>query len=43
VLSAALRAIFMAMLHEQEIGTDVFDDALKILIRGVVNQMFAEE
>jgi hypothetical protein len=33
----------MAMLHESEIGAEVFDDALKILIRGVVNQMFVED
>jgi AcrR family transcriptional regulator len=43
VLSAALRAIFMAMLYEEEIGAEVFDDALMILIRGVVNQMFVED
>lgn len=43
VISTALRAIFMTMLHEQEIGAEVFDDALKLLIRGVVNQMFAED
>jgi AcrR family transcriptional regulator len=43
VMRTALRAVFMAMLHEQEIGPDVFDDALKILIRGVVCQMFMEE
>jgi AcrR family transcriptional regulator len=38
--SAALRAIFLSMLYKREIGEDVFGDALKIMIRGVVTQMF---
>lgn len=38
--SAALRGIFLSMLHKHEIGDDVFDDALKIMINGVVIQMF---
>jgi len=38
--SAALRAIFLSMLHKHEIGDNVFDDALKLMIRGVVIQMF---
>ncbi len=38
--SAALRAIFMSMMHRRELGEAVFDDALKIMIRGVVLQMF---
>lgn len=38
--SAALRAIFLSMLYKREIGEDAFDDALKIMIRGVVTQMF---
>ena len=38
--SAALRAIFLSMLHKREVGEQVFADALYILIRGVVMQMF---
>jgi AcrR family transcriptional regulator len=41
--SGALRAIFLSMLHKHEIGEDVFKDALRILINGVVLQMFKGE
>jgi len=40
VYSAALRGVFITLLHKKDIGMDVFDDALRIMIRGVVNQMF---
>lgn len=40
VFSAALRGVFLSMLHKHEIGEEVFDDALKIMIHGVVIQMF---
>lgn len=40
VFSAALRGIFLAMLHKHEIGNEFFDEALKIMIHGVVIQMF---
>lgn len=38
--SAVLRAIFCTMLHKREIGEDVFDDAIKIMLRGVISQLF---
>jgi len=41
--SAALRAIFLSMLHKREIGEQVFGEALYILVRGVVRQMFEQE
>lgn len=41
VVSATLRAIFMTMLHEQEIGTH-YIEALKMLITGVANQIIEE-
>jgi AcrR family transcriptional regulator len=41
VYSAALRGIFISLLHKREVGADVFDEALRIMIRGVVSQMFA--
>ena len=40
VFSAALRGIFLAMLHKHEIGEEVFEDALRIMINGIVIQMF---
>jgi hypothetical protein len=40
VFSAAIRAIFISLLHKQEVGEEVFDEALRIMIRGVVIQMF---
>jgi AcrR family transcriptional regulator len=40
IYSAALRAVFLSMLHKHEIGDEVFDDALKTMIHGVVIQMF---
>jgi AcrR family transcriptional regulator len=41
-LSAAMRAIFLSMLHKHEIGEEVFEDALRLIIRGVVMQMHEE-
>lgn len=38
--SAALRGIFLMLLHKKEVGDQVFDQALKVLIRGVVVQLF---
>ena len=43
IFSAALRGIFISMLYRQEIGGDVFDEALRVMIRGVVIQMFEGE
>lgn len=40
VFSAALRAVFMSMVYRREVGEDVFDEALKVMIHGVVIQMF---
>lgn len=38
--SAALRAVFLLLLHKREIGAPVFDDVLKMLLRGVALQLF---
>lgn len=38
--SAAMRAIFLSMLHKHEIGVHVFEDALRLMIHGVVMQMY---
>lgn len=37
--SAAFRAIYFAMLHEEEIGEKYFEDVLYLLIKGLVNQI----
>ncbi len=37
---AALRGVFMSLIHKKDVGEDVFDEALRIMIRGVVIQMF---
>ena len=43
IFSAALRAIFCAMSHKREIGEDVFDDAIRVMLRGVVAQLLEGE
>lgn len=43
VFSAVLRAIFFAMLHRREVGEDVFDEAIRVMLRGAVRQLFEEE
>lgn len=43
VFSAAIRGIFISLLHKKEVGEEVFDEALRVMIRGVVIQMFEGE
>jgi len=40
IFSAVLRAVFCTMMHRGEIGEEVFPDAIKIMLRGVVIQLF---
>ena len=40
IFSAAIRGIFVSLLHKKEVGEEVFDEALRVMIRGVVIQMF---
>jgi AcrR family transcriptional regulator len=40
IFSAALRGVFLAILYKREVGEAVFDNALRVMIRGVVIQMF---
>jgi len=42
VFSAAIRGIFISLLYKREVGEAVFDEALRVMIRGVVIQMFEE-
>lgn len=41
--SGAFRAIFLSMLHRREIGEKVFDDALRLMIRGLIIQIMEDE
>lgn len=43
VIAAALRAIFMSMLHVREIGEKDFDEVLHLLIAGFVCQITEED
>ncbi len=43
VFSAALRGVFLSTMHRHEIGEPVFEDALEVMIRGIVIQMFEGE
>ncbi|WP_195269190.1 TetR/AcrR family transcriptional regulator [Eubacterium sp. 1001713B170207_170306_E7] len=40
VFSGALRAVFLLILHKREIGSPIFDDVMKTLLRGVALQLF---
>jgi len=40
--SGAMRGIFLTMLHKREIGDEIFDDSLKLLIKGLVIQLMEE-
>ncbi len=42
-VSASLRAIFMSMVYIKEIGEKYFDDALKLLIRGLAQEIIKED
>ena len=39
LFSATFRAIVVTMFHKQSIGTTIYDEVLKTLLRGVVEQM----
>jgi len=41
--SASFRAVFLSMLHKHEIGEDVFDEALEIMLYGIIIQLFEGE
>lgn len=43
VFGAALRGIFLSLMYKREMGEEVFDKALRVMIRGVVIQMFEEK
>ena len=40
--SGAIRGIFLTMLHKREIGEEIFDDTLKLLLKGLAIQLMEE-
>ncbi|PAT01201.1 hypothetical protein CI105_08120 [Candidatus Izimaplasma bacterium ZiA1] len=40
--SASLRLVMTSVLHKKEVGTTIYDEALKLSIKGIVNQIFEE-
>ncbi len=42
VFSAALRAVFLSMLYKDQVGQGVFDEALQLLLTGIVSQLLEE-
>lgn len=43
LFSAALRALFFTVAHKREIGEDIFDDTLRLCLRGLLLQMLEDE
>lgn len=43
LFSAALRAIFLMMSHRREIGEDIFDETIRLMLRGVITILFEED
>ncbi|MDF2942091.1 MAG: TetR family transcriptional regulator [Herbinix sp.] len=41
--SGAFRGIFLTMLYKREIGINIFDDAMRLMLRGLMLQIFEEE
>lgn len=39
VISAAFHAVYFSTLHKEDIGEEYYDEALKLMIRGIVSQM----
>lgn len=42
LFSAAFRTVFMSILHVREISEELYDDAIKVLLNGLVEQMMEE-
>jgi AcrR family transcriptional regulator len=41
--SGAFRGIFLTMLYKREIGESIFDEALRLMLRGLIIQILEEE
>ncbi len=42
VFSAAFRGVFLTLLHRREVGEEIYPEAMRVMIRGIVLQMFEE-
>lgn len=42
IISGAMRAVFLTLLHKQEIGGDIFDDVTAYLLDAVTDKLFGE-
>ncbi|MGD9569549.1 MAG: hypothetical protein AB7V48_14765 [Sedimentibacter sp.] len=42
VYSGALRAIFLSMLHKREVGEEIFDESLELMLKGLVMHFLEE-
>lgn len=42
IISGAMRAVFLTLLHKQEIGGDIFDDVIAFLLDAVTDKLFDE-
>lgn len=40
--SGAFRGIFLSMLHKREIGDEIFDDSLRLMLNGLIIQLMEE-
>lgn len=40
--SGALRGVFMTILHKREVGEEIFDESLRLMLRGLAIQMTEE-
>jgi AcrR family transcriptional regulator len=43
VVSGALRGIFFTMLYQREIGVEIYEDALRFMLRGLIIQIMRED
>ena len=43
ICSASLRAVFSTLLHKQEIGEAFFDDAIRLMLFGIVTHLFEKK
>lgn len=42
VFAGALRAAFLTILNEKTIGTDIYNEVFKFMVRGIVQQLFKD-
>ena len=42
VFAGALRAAFLTILNEKTIGTDIYNEVFKFIVRGIVQQLFKD-